>query len=524
VIASATSQAAIEALLVASEGRPRQRHFAQVARSYGCSVKTLRRRYQRLIEGQNLPETGTSAQEALDSFDGVDPRAVYQDLPAGNGWWPTWQDLMVIAGSPSLAEAWKVVSDEARQAGRDFPGYEQFTRRLRSCLQPYVYTGITCRQRDAVERLQIYATNKRPGRMHVIEVDTFELPVDVRLPRSDRLVKPYLMVGIDRGTRAVPGWVVLPVRPSSDDFATLLACILTGFPCGDGTVIGGVPKYVLPDNGGEFRGARIDTILGALGIERLKIPPYKGHLKGTVERLGQTLEKTLIDTLPGATHGPVTSRKKQTWRAQPLEFADLVARVDSWFAEYNQQRWHSTLRSTPLQAWKADRTPVTSVTNTALLRSLLPRVHRTTQKQGVRLDRRYYVSTALSPYIGKEVQVGWLPRRIDEVEVFDLAGEWITTAVLADSLTQPEQGQVSAYRRRQGRAVDQLLTASAAGRDQRAAASQPGGDEPELPQTERALDRLVAQDTARAGRATGGIVSDANAAAVLAQLFGEVDQ
>ena len=521
MIASTTSQAAIEALMVISAGQPRQRHFERVANSYGCSAKTLRRRYNRLIAGANVAAVGNAAQQALDSCDDVDPRAVFQELPAGDGWWPTWEDLEVIAGSPTLADAWQRLAGDAAVTGRSLPWYAQFTRRLRRCLQPYIYTGLTSTDRGSVERLQIYATNRRPGRMDVLEVDSFEMPVDVQLPRTNAVTTPHLMVAIDRGTRAVPGWRVLPKDPTSDDFVTLLACVLSGFTCDGGTVIGGVPKFVLPDNGPEFRGDRVEAILTALNVERLKIPPRKGHLKGTVERLGQTIEKALIDTLPGATHGPQTSREKKAWReVEALPFPELVQRVDGWFAWYNQKHRHSTLNATPLQVWQADRTPVTPLSNTALLRTMLPRVRRTTQKQGVRLDRRYYISPALAPHIGQAVDVAWLPRKLDQVEVFDLAGEWITTAYLADTLTDPEQGQLAAYRRRQGRAIDQLITASAKGRGQRAASSRPAGDRPEVPETDAAADRLITKNTAKAGKPTGAISSERDAAEVLAQLFG----
>ena len=219
------AKAALETLMLISAGNPRHSHFVQVAAQYGWSAKTLRRQYQRLM-AVPTGAIGPSAQAAIDSCDGVDPRTLYVTTPEGFGWWPTWDDLQVIAGSPTLAAAHQQLVAAATPG--TVPGYEQFTRRLKQCLTPGVYQGLTDTSPNAVEKVQIYATNRRPERMNIVELDCFELPIDVQLPRSTRVVKPWLMVAIDRGTRAVPAWLVMASRPASQDFATLLALMFTG--------------------------------------------------------------------------------------------------------------------------------------------------------------------------------------------------------------------------------------------------------------------------------------------------------
>ena len=515
MIASSRATAAVESLMLISGGSPTESDFRKVGQTIGASARTVRRLWQQLVLPPAQPAVGPAAQAALDGCEPSQLNNVYRSAPTGHGWWPTLSDLAVIAAHGNLATAHAQLVKESDVTGRSVPGYVQFTRRLHECLTEAVYAGVVRGDAAATEQVQLYCRNGRPARLAVVEVDAFQLPINVTPTRGTRLIKPWLLTMVDRGTRAAPAWLLLPKRPDSGDFKTLLALLFTGFTCDDGTVIGGVPGSIVPDNGSEFRGADVDAALAAFGVTKVALPPYRGHLKGTVERLGRTVQEGVIATLPGNVHGPKTSRRQRPWTdTDPIGYLELAERLDAWFAAYNQAHKHPALaRRTPQQVWCADPTPVVRVDQTVLLADLLPRHPRKVTKKGVTVDDISYVTTGLAA--GQHVLVGVLPGHPETVEVFDSDGQWLCTADRADAMPEDARDQLLTSRRRQVRAVDQALTSSTAIRDTNHAASAvPSGGTGGHSLVDLFDDEDDASDSAAPGAA-------ASAGSELTDLFGD---
>lgn len=488
MLSSTSQQAVAETLMLVSAGQvPTERHFKATARAHNVSARTVRRLFGATFDLPTADEVGLSARAALASLNGVDPRVVYASEPAGAGWWPDLVVLEFLAANPTLVGAYDALAAE----GRPLPSYAQFTRRVKECLNQPFYAGV-CRAGgpNATALIELYVTRAPSRRLEVVELDSFELPVDVLVPRARKARKPWLMVAIDRGTRAVPAWLVVPGRPTAVDARTLLALTIRGFACPDGTVIGGVPQHVLGDNGGEFRGQAFLTAVESSGCTSLPIPAETPHLKGGVERFGQHVEQRLIDHLPGAAHGPRLRGGAQPWRDVPLlTLAELTTQVDRFFADYNTTHQHSGLGgATPLQAWLADQTPVTTLADAQVLRDLLPRETRTVTKKGVELDNKQYLAPALAAWVGKLVQVGWLPRHTNTVEVLTLDGEHVCTAQNCDQLNEDDIADLMTGRRRRGRAVTAFHTGSAQVRTQ--AGGQRAGQPAEKRPDDEASDGL----------------------------------
>lgn len=493
-------------LLLAGDRPPTERHYKAAAAAHGCSPRTARRTVSTMLELPASFDAGLSARAALDSMVDLDPRVVYASEPSGPGWWPDMTVLEALAAHPTLATA----HDALARAGRIVPSYSQFCRRLKLCLTPAYFAGISRGGgARATAELEVFIKRARTPRMHVVELDAFELPIDVLVPRAEKPRKPWLLLAIDRGTRAVPAWLLVPGRPTAADSRTLLALMAVGAPCPDGTVIGGLPHFVMPDNGGEFSGWEFTRALTELGIAQLAVPPSTPHLKGTVERMGQHIQQRLIDTLPGATHGPELRHGESPWRdADLMAVNELEARVDEWLTSYNTTHRHAALRGrTPLQAWLADPEPVRYHSDSVVLRELMPRVSRTVSKKGVLLDYRHYLHPVLGASIGDDVQVGWLPRHTDRVEVFTADGTWICTALDASDLSEPEVDEVMTGRLRRGRAVTAASRASVDLRARLAELDAPTGPlplsvtdyrdsvAPTLPDDERPTTATVAGDS-----------------------------
>lgn len=478
MLGSHRTTALIESLLLHCDGEtPTERHFRAVAEAHGVSSRTVRRAAAAAFSVTSPDPVGPSAQAALDSLVGLDPRVVFKQEPYGHGWWPDLYVLQTLAAHPTMVTAHSALVRE----GHTVPSYDQFRRRLNSCLNPAYYAGVVRGGgATATAAFETYIKRALTPRMQVVEMDAFELPVDVVVPRSDKPRKPWLLLAIDRGTRAVPAWLIVPTRPTAADSRTLLALMALGTRCDDGTVIGGLPQFVMPDNGGEFVGWEFTTALTSLGISRLPVPPSTPHLKGVVERMGRHVQQRLIDTLPGATHGPELRHGEVPWRDVDLmALSELEGRVDEWFVNYNTHHRHPALKkATPLQAWLADATPIRQCTDAAVLRSLSPRVNRTISKKGVLLDYRHYIHPVLGGHIGTEVAVAWLPRHADQVDVFTTGGDWICTALDAEGLTDSEIDDLMTTRLRHARAVTAASRASADLRARLATLDTPSGAPP----------------------------------------------
>jgi transposase InsO family protein len=240
---------------------------------------------------------------------------------------------VIFACCGNVALAYRELLD----AGEDLPGEDTFWRawsRLPVPVQKYARKG-----GQGMSEYFLYPPYEAPERNAVWQADHFELPIEVIADGcTTTTVKPWLTLFEDDKTRKVMSWAITATpgrHPDADVVcATLVAGIETRIEHGE--EVGGVPGFVRWDNAQEFNAGVVQQMGLRVGFEIDTVPPYSGHMKGKVERLGKTVQDQFCPLQPGYTHGPKTYTGKDLQRSVPkLTAAQLRGRLDIWFAEYD---------------------------------------------------------------------------------------------------------------------------------------------------------------------------------------------
>lgn len=241
-------------------------------------------------------------------------------------------------------------------------------------------------------------------------------------------------------------------------------------PIGPYGPIGGLPSLVRIDRGADFLSATVAEALGHFTVPVQDLPPYRPDLKGSVENLNACAEKMFFASLPRYTHAPSArlrpgGRSAHVDEMDPLPFAEFVRLLLEWITWWNTEHTSQALSGrTPLEAWRADATPVEDVDRDLLYRFTLADDGRvcTLTTSGVRWGNRYYVGEWMhgAADAGTKVHIRYIPHHDHEIEVFDAAsGRHLGPAHLADAAT-PEQRR--AHRRRKDAEKRRLARALAA--------------------------------------------------------------
>lgn len=207
----------------------------------------------------------------------------------------------------------------------------------------------------------------------------------------------------------------------------------------------GVPEGLRTDNGAEFVGSLMESVLHGLDAQHVVCIPFASEQKGHVERAVQTTLHGLLELLPGFLGHSVAERKvieaRKSFAARvmtegevieaELTGAQLQAQLDRWCDVVYQHNGHSGLDGrTPFEVAAAWRGPVRRITDPAALDVLLlePAGTRTVSKQGIRFERRDYIDTALTEWVGCAVRVRVDPADLGRILVLSEAGEYICWA------------------------------------------------------------------------------------------------
>ncbi|MFF9222151.1 Mu transposase C-terminal domain-containing protein [Streptomyces viridosporus] len=128
--------------------------------------------------------------------------------------------------------------------------------------------------------------------------------------------------------------------------------------------------------------------------------------------------------------------------APPLPFDAFVAALLEWAAWWNTSHRSPALGGkTPLQAWRADPTPLVDVPKEALATFGLEDDGRTytLTTSGIRWNRRDYVADWMVGRAGDKVTVRHLPHYDEEIEVFDATtGRHLGPAFLAEAASHEQ--------------------------------------------------------------------------------------
>lgn len=335
----------------------------------------------------------------------------------------------------------------AAAGGPAAPSFATLHRAVARDLSPGERAGLR-KGEHAARAFDVFLQRPATYRNAAWEGDHVEAPVEVDV--EGRLVKPWVTWFVDCATNAVCGTAVTPGPPSRESIlAALRASISLEAPYGS---LGGLPELVCIDRGKDFLSKTVGAALGVFAVRVQDLPGYTPHLKGSVETLNNAARVMFFAELPRYTQAPqLANRRPADPDAPALTYEAFVAALLDWVRWWNTSHDMDTLDGrTPLAAWLADPTPLTTVPAEDLRLFTLEddgRRRKITTK-GVGWRARHYVADWMTGHVGLVVRLRWMPHHDHEVEVFNAdTGSHLGTATLADQAS-PEQ--IRALRRARG--------------------------------------------------------------------------
>ncbi|MCC3777451.1 Mu transposase C-terminal domain-containing protein [Streptomyces sp. UNOB3_S3] len=444
-------QAVSRLLALEERGELDAEHVRLVASSAGVSLKTVRRWLEVGREGR----TGPVERDRFRITDELHGQLV------------AWCGNAAAVHRDLVAE-----TERARAEGRqvpDVPSLATLHRAIRLDLNPGQRAALAGGER-ARRRHDVHLRRPRQWRNACWEADHKHIPVEVLL--DGKLVFPWVTWFIDCATGAVPGAAITPHQPSRDAILAALRIALSRDedPTGQYGPIGGLPSLVRIDRGADFLSATVADALGHFAVPVQDLPAYRPDLKGSIENLNRCAQKMFFASLPRYTHAPSLrlrpgARGKGADKAAPLSFAEFVRLLLEWITWWNTEHTSQALGGLPpLEAWRADPTPIEDVDRALLHRYTLADDGRTRTltASGVRFNKRYYVGEWMhgEAQAGCKVRVRFIPHHDHEIEVYDAAsGKYLGPAHPSDAAT-PEQRR--AHRRRKASEKRRLAKALAA--------------------------------------------------------------
>lgn len=438
--------ATLSQLMASCGGTVSGKDLARTAAGFGISTRTVRRHLATL----HSPSAST----------------------ARTGWWEdSGQQKAVfaaVAGCDTLKQAWS----QLQAAGVLTVSYVHFTKQWNANVHPAVSASLRGDGREDYLKSSIYCQDVAVRPNTRWQADSQEVPVWVRPDNGQAPFKPWQVTFIDEATRMVMSTILLPGPPSGEDALAALAAGVNGFHTADFTFVGGIPETVKWDNGAEFVNRTVSSACLRLNIATYPAAPYSPWQKGKVERWHRTIQTELYSHLPGASDGPRSFGGHEWWRganAGLLPFSALVLKLEDWVTAYNTERVHSSLASTPLEAWKNAGVHIVRAT-TEQLHPLMLRASRTRTvgRDGISFEGRRYLSPALAKYRGRKVEVRYLPTETDTIFVFD-GDQFICQAGLSEKLTVDQRRTLVAKRHADWQTIKSAHRQAVAARAQKAA-------------------------------------------------------
>lgn len=301
---------------------------------------------------------------------------------------------------------------------------------------------------------QLYMRHEAEHRNEIWEADHKEL--SLRVKYQGEIVSPWATIFMDSKSRAIPGAVLTPDRPTADD---VLSGLLVSFCTTEDDPIGGIPLVTRWDNDPTFTADRITEFLATLGCQAWPVDPYTPTHKGKIERFNRTVEDQFSSCQPGWVHGPREANGQLYDREDVLlEWDELVELFDAFILAYNTEHEHSSLHGrTPLSIWTADEEPIRTVEREELLKSL-PGEDRKIGKDGIRYATETYFAPEMEAHFGEWTVVRALPYDKRRIEVY-IDDEWICSAVPPSRVSDEDTERFFQERGRRTARINQTLRA-----------------------------------------------------------------
>lgn len=173
-----------------------------------------------------------------------------------------------------------------------------------------------------------------------------------------------------------------------------------------------------------------------------------------MENLNRCAERMLFAALPGYRPKKPRRRPDQRPTIPALSFHAFTEQLLAWATWWNTEHHPTALDgATPLEAWRADPTPLTDVPATDVWSFTLEDDGRlrSITSHGVRFNNRDYIADWMTGQAGREVTVRFMPHHDHEIEVCTPRGRHLGTAYLADQATDEQLGALRHARTQRAR-------------------------------------------------------------------------
>lgn len=331
----------------------------------------------------------------------------------------------------------------------------------------------------AVAQNQIALRGKSYRRNERWEADHKQLEVEVIPPGHTQPSRPWVTWAIDAGSRFITGWSI-SLQPTHGEVLAMIRLGVESKP--ERGPLHGVPETLVWDNGHEFTANAVAQCAQMIGSYPFTLFPHRPEDKPYIERLNQSVEVELIKSLPFYTEGP--RKRDGTLYGSPagrLSLEAFVVAFGEWVDYYNFERPHDGLDGlTPLEAWKADPTPLRTLADADLRRLTLKRMDKKVSHDGgVHVDRRAFTAPELNRFTGRTVEVGMIPHDYSRAEIF-VDDVWLCTATPTSSQSPEQVAEHLRTRRAEAAKVRRRLRRKDRHNKQRFAAMTPDDPKPRL--------------------------------------------
>lgn len=213
-----------------------------------------------------------------------------------------------------------------------------------------------------------------------------------------------------------------------------------------------LPETIIADRG-EFEGYNVESLINNLGIRVENTSPYRGDLKGIVERYFRTMNEKIKHTTPGAIQKEFRERGDKDYRLDAiLDLKEFTSIIIYQIIHHNSsviQKYPKELRlieeevlSTPIALWnwgKINRyCGFVKVEKDIAKLNILPKARAVITREGIRFKTLYYSSAEAIEdkwFINgnhKSIEIVYDPRILDYIYIPQINGKRYIKCFLLD--------------------------------------------------------------------------------------------
>lgn len=241
------------------------------------------------------------------------------------------------------------------------------------------------------------------------------------------IVRPWLTTVLDDFSRAICGYFLSEASPNATNTALALRQAIWSKKHPQWKICG-IPNKLYTDNGSDFTSDHILQVCLKLKIELIHSLPGNPRGRGKVERFFETLNKRLLETMPGY------SKHDKPSSTPTLTLSQFESKLDEFIImDYNNQSKKGKL--SPCQLWQGNDSFLPQMPSSLEdLDNLMLHVDkiRKIQRDGIRFLGLRYISLTLVAFVGEYVIIKYDPRDLAEIKVYFSDGNFLCKAICQD--------------------------------------------------------------------------------------------